>query len=101
MEVKKLFSILSHSMAWTNSLVFCCFLLASCEQPLPTTANNTTTSSPTQSNGLIDHVITSMAGGAAAGAAGGAAHAAVSHGIQRWQASRRLNRMNSFRASRR
>jgi hypothetical protein len=91
-------------MILRDFIIIMSLILVGCEQPQPVVRDNLTTSASgvsTQSNGLIDHVITSMAGGAAAGAAGGAAHAAVSHGIQRWQAKRRLNRMQNFRASRR
>ena len=87
-------------MILRNSILLLTLLLFGCDTPhAPASASSPNTVS-TQSNGLMDHVITSMAGGAAAGAAGGAAHAAVSHGLQRWQANRRLSRIQSYRASR-
>lgn len=90
-------------MIYRNILIISFLFLSSCEQSQPTIKDNLAVPAvaPTSSNGIIDHVITSMAGGAAAGAAGGAAHAAVSHGLQRWQANRRFNRMKTYRSSRR
>jgi len=91
-----------------SSLLLAIILLTSCESPpqqqlQPQPANNQAQPIQTaqQSPGLVDHMISSAAGGFAAGAGAAVAHQATSGLIDKWRTHARARRINNIRNRRR
>lgn len=91
-----------------SSFLLAIILLASCEsptqqqlQPQQTNEQAQPAQAPQQSSGLLDHMISSAAGGFAAGAGAAVAHQATTGLIDKWRTHARARRINNIRNRRR